>query len=132
MTQLTSTSEQVAKEELLLHKPLLETVVHYGKMAEECGLDGVVCSVHETKAIYEAVRPSFLTVTPGIRTASDTADDQVRTATPSFAKENGSSAIVVVTQLQKRKTPLKHMKQLNWNGRAFADETGYRKTSITH
>lgn len=132
VTQLTSTSEQVAKEELLLHKPLLETVVHYSKMAEECGLDGVVCSVHETKAIYEAVRPSFLTVTPGIRTASDAADDQVRTATPSFAKKTVRQPSSWAAQLQKRKTPLKHMKQLNWNGRAFADETGYRKTSITH
>ncbi|CDG25788.1 MULTISPECIES: orotidine-5'-phosphate decarboxylase [Bacillus amyloliquefaciens group] len=118
VTQLTSTSEQVAKEELLLQKPLLETVVHYGKMAEECGLDGVVCSVHETKAIYEAVRPSFLTVTPGIRTASDAADDQVRTATPLFAKENGSSAIVVGRSITKAENPVEAYEaiKLEWEG----------------
>lgn len=52
------------KDELLIEKSLIDTVVHYSKQAEESGLDGVVCSVHEAKAIYQAVSPSFLTVTP--------------------------------------------------------------------
>lgn len=65
VTQLTSTSEQMMKNELLIEKPLIDTVVHYSKLAEESGLDGVVCSVHEAKAIYQAVSPSFLTVTRG-------------------------------------------------------------------
>ncbi|MBT2573426.1 orotidine-5'-phosphate decarboxylase [Bacillus sp. ISL-51] len=118
VTQLTSTSEQMAKEELLLQKPLLETVVHYSKMADESGLDGVVCSVHEAKAIYETVRPSFLTVTPGIRMSQDTADDQVRVATPAFARENGSSAIVVGRSITKAKNPVKAYEsiKLEWEG----------------
>lgn len=71
VTQLTSTSEQIMKDELLIEKSLIDTVVHYSKQAEESGLDGVVCSVHEAKAIYQAVSPSFLTVTPGIRMSED-------------------------------------------------------------
>ncbi|MGG0160058.1 orotidine 5'-phosphate decarboxylase / HUMPS family protein, partial [Bacillus velezensis] len=65
-----------------------------------------------------AVRPSFLTVTPGIRTASDAADDQVRTATPSFAKENGSSAIVVGRSITKAENPVKAYEaiKLEWEG----------------
>ncbi|WP_024572825.1 orotidine-5'-phosphate decarboxylase, partial [Bacillus subtilis] len=75
VTQLTSTSEQIMKDELLIEKSLIDTVVHYSKQAEESGLDGVVCSVHEAKAIYQAVSPSFLTVTPGIRMSEDAAND---------------------------------------------------------
>lgn len=59
VTQLTSTSEQIMKDELLIEKSLIDTVVHYSKQAEESGLDGVVCSVHEAKAIYQAVSPHF-------------------------------------------------------------------------
>ncbi|MDM5301672.1 orotidine-5'-phosphate decarboxylase [Bacillus subtilis] len=118
VTQLTSTSEQMMKDELLIEKPLIDTVVHYSKLAEESGLDGVVCSVHEAKAIYEAVSPSFLTVTPGIRLSEDAANDQIRVATPAIAREKGSSAIVVGRSITKAKDPVKAYEavRLEWEG----------------
>lgn len=118
VTQLTSTSEQMMKNELLIEKPLIDTVVHYSKLAEESGLDGVVCSVHEAKAIYQAVSPSFLTVTPGIRMSEDAANDQIRVATPAIAKEKGSSAIVVGRSITKAKDPVKAYEavRLVWEG----------------
>lgn len=118
VTQLTSTSEQMMKNELLIEKPLIDTVVHYSKLAEESGLDGVVCSVHEAKAIYQAVSPSFLTVTPGIRMSEDAANDQVRVATPAIAREKGSSAIVVGRSITKAKDPVKAYEavRLEWEG----------------
>nr|WP_087992114.1 orotidine-5'-phosphate decarboxylase [Bacillus subtilis] len=118
VTQLTSTSEQLMKDELLIEKPLIDTVVHYSKLAEESGLDGVVCSVHEAKAIYEAVSPSFLTVTPGIRLSEDAANDQIRVATPAIAREKGSSAIVVGRSITKAKDPVKAYEavRLEWEG----------------
>ncbi|MGF7533266.1 orotidine-5'-phosphate decarboxylase [Bacillus mexicanus] len=118
VTQLTSTSEQIMKNELLIEKPLIDTVVHYSKLAEESGLDGVVCSVHEAKAIYQAVSPSFLTVTPGIRMSKDTANDQIRVATPAAAREKGSSAIVVGRSITKAKDPVKAYEavRLEWEG----------------
>ncbi|MCY7877552.1 orotidine-5'-phosphate decarboxylase [Bacillus spizizenii] len=118
VTQLTSTSEQMMKNELLIEKPLIDTVVHYSKMAEESGLDGVVCSVHEAKAIYQAVSPSFLTVTPGIRMSEDAANDQIRVATPAIAREKGSSAIVVGRSITKAKDPVKAYEavRLEWEG----------------
>ncbi len=118
VTQLTSTSEQIMKNELLIEKPLIDTVVHYSKLAEESGLDGVVCSVHEAKAIYQAVSPSFLTVTPGIRMSEDTANDQIRVATPATAREKGSSAIVVGRSITKAKDPVKAYEavRLEWEG----------------
>ncbi|MGQ9007312.1 orotidine-5'-phosphate decarboxylase [Bacillus stercoris] len=118
VTQLTSTSEQIMKDELLIEKSLIDTVVHYSKQAEESGLDGVVCSVHEAKAIYQAVSPSFLTVTPGIRMSEDAANDQVRIATPAIAREKGSSAIVVGRSITKAEDPVKAYKavRLEWEG----------------
>ncbi|ASB69659.1 orotidine-5'-phosphate decarboxylase [Bacillus subtilis] len=118
VTQLTSTSEQIMKDELLIEKSLIDTVVHYSKKAEESGLDGVVCSVHEAKAIYQAVSPSFLTVTPGIRMSDDAANDQVRVATPAIAREKGSSAIVVGRSITKAEDPVKAYKavRLEWEG----------------
>ncbi|MFP4959123.1 orotidine-5'-phosphate decarboxylase [Bacillus subtilis] len=118
VTQLTSTSEQIMKDELLIEKSLIDTVVHYSKQAEESGLDGVVCSVHEAKAIYQAVSPSFLTVTPGIRMSEDAANDQVRVATPAIAREKGSSAIVVGRSITKVEDPVKAYKavRLEWEG----------------
>lgn len=118
VTQLTSTSEQIMKDELPIEKSLIDTVVHYSKQAEESGLDGVVCSVHEAKAIYQAVSPSFLTVTPGIRMSEDAANDQVRVATPAIAREKGSSAIVVGRSITKAEDPVKAYKavRLEWEG----------------
>ena len=37
----------------------------------------------------------LISVTPGIRFADDSANDQKRIATPAYAKENGSTYIVV-------------------------------------
>ncbi|AEP90708.1 orotidine 5'-phosphate decarboxylase [Bacillus subtilis subsp. subtilis str. RO-NN-1] len=118
VTQLTSTSEQIMKDELLIEKSLIDTVVHYSKQAEESGLDGVVCSVHEANAIYQAVSPSFLTVTPGIRMSEDAANDQVRVATPAIARDKGSSAIVVGRSITKAEDPVKAYKavRLEWEG----------------
>lgn len=118
VTQLTSTSEQMMKDELLIQRPLIDTVVHYSKLAEESGLDGVVCSVHEAKAIYDAVSPSFLTVTPGIRMSEDASNDQIRVATPAIAREKGSSAIVVGRSITKAADPVKAYEavRLEWEG----------------
>ena len=95
VTQLTSTGAEMLRDELLIEKPLDETVLHYAKVAADAGMDGVVCSVHEVKKIHEACGKAFLTVTPGIRPAGSSAGDQVRIATPAFAKDQGSDFIVV-------------------------------------
>ncbi len=95
VTQLTSTSEERMKNDLLIDAPLAEVVEHYAKCAEESGLDGVVCSPHEAKRVKEVCGKDFVTVTPGIRFADSAADDQVRIMTPEKAKSVGSDYIVV-------------------------------------
>ena len=85
---------------------VLDCVIHYAKNAKEAGLDGVVCSVHEAKAIHEACGNDFLTVTPGIRLADDSKDDQKRVATPAYAKEQGCDYIVVGRSITKSADPV--------------------------
>ncbi len=95
VTQLTSTSEERMKNDLLINEPLAKVVEHYGKCAAESGLDGVVCSPHEAARVKEVCGKEFVTVTPGIRFADSVADDQVRIMTPEKAKKAGSDYIVV-------------------------------------
>ena len=95
VTQLTSTSEQRMKDELLIDRPLTEVVMHYAKNAREAGLDGVVCSPLESPVVHESCGADFITVTPGVRFAEGPSGDQARVTTPTRAKELGSDFIVV-------------------------------------
>ncbi len=105
VTQLTSTSKEAMNEELGIPGEVIDCVIQYAKNAKAAGLDGVVCSVHEAKAIHEACGDDFLTVTPGIRLSSDSKDDQKRVATPAYAKEQGCDHIVVGRSITKSKNP---------------------------
>lgn len=95
VTQLTSTSEERMRGELLINASINETIVKYASNAREAGLDGVVCSPLEAGMVKEACSAGFMTVTPGIRFADSGADDQVRITTPARAREIGSDYIVV-------------------------------------
>ena len=95
VTQLTSTSEERMKNDLLINEPLDKVVMHYAKCASECGLDGVVCSPLEAVKVKEVCGKSFMTFTPGVRFADGEVGDQVRITTPEKAKEIGSDYIVV-------------------------------------
>ena len=95
VTQLTSTSEERMRRDLLIERPLSEVVIHYAKNAKTAGLDGVVCSPLESGIVHECCGSDFVTVTPGVRFAGDEVGDQVRVTTPQKAKELGSDFIVV-------------------------------------
>ncbi len=95
VTQLTSTSEERMKQELLIDAPMEKTVMHYAQNAKAAGLDGVVCSPLEAGRVHEACGRDFLTVTPGVRFADGDKGDQVRVMTPAQAREIGSDYIVV-------------------------------------
>ncbi|UNT93489.1 MULTISPECIES: orotidine-5'-phosphate decarboxylase [Allobaculum] len=105
VTQLTSTSKEAMNEQQGIPGEVIDSVIRYAKAAKEAGLDGVVCSVHEAKAIKEACGEDFLTVTPGIRLATDSKDDQKRVATPEFARKQGCDYIVVGRSITKAADP---------------------------
>ena len=95
VTQLTSTSEERMRDELLIDRPIDEVVMHYAKNAKDAGLDGVVCSPLEAQKVHSVCGDDFLTVTPGIGFAGGEVGDQVRVTTPEKAKQIGSDFIVV-------------------------------------
>ena len=95
VTQLTSTSEETMRQELLINASINDTIVKYASNAREADLDGVVCSPLEAGMVKAACGSGFLAVTPGIRFADAAADDQVRITTPARAREIGSDFIVV-------------------------------------
>ncbi|MFM1514592.1 orotidine-5'-phosphate decarboxylase [Helcococcus ovis] len=107
VTQLTSISQEIMNEELLIKGNITDTVLHYAINATKAGLDGVVCSVYESKIIHEVCGNDFLTITPGIRLKGDCKDDQKRVATPELAKEEGSDFIVVGRSITRSKNPNK-------------------------
>lgn len=95
VTQLTSTSEERMRSDLLIEKPMEKVVMHYALNAKRAGLDGVVCSPLEAAAVHSVCGKDFYTVTPGIRFADGDKGDQSRVTTPERAKQIGSDYIVV-------------------------------------
>lgn len=95
VTQLTSTTQQVMQDELLVNATITDAVAHYAKNAHAAGLDGIICSPLEAALVKEVCGPQMLTVTPGVRFADGDTQDQARVTTPAKAKEIGSDYIVV-------------------------------------
>lgn len=75
------------------------------KLSFEAGLDGVVCSVFESKEIKAATSNNFITLTPGIRPFGEPNNDQKRVANLKVAKENRSDIIVVGRPIYQAKNP---------------------------
>lgn len=117
VTQLTSTSETDMQTDQLIKTSLLESVLHYSDLTKQAGLDGVVCSALEAEAIKQQNGAEFLRVTPGIRLASDAADDQIRVVTPEKARLIGSSNIVVGRSITRANDPVATYNQVlkEWN-----------------
>ena len=95
VTCLTSLDQEVLDNELLINDTLENVVLKWATNAKEAGLDGVVCSQLESKVIHDNLGMEFITVTPGIRLADDSVNDQKRVTTPAMARELTSSYIVV-------------------------------------
>ena len=95
VTQLTSTDQESMENDLMIHAPIDEVVMHYAACAAESGLDGIVCSPLEAGKVHDRCGKKFLTITPGVRFADGDVGDQKRVMTPAAAKEIGSDYIVV-------------------------------------
>ena len=65
------------------------------RQAVDAGLDGVVASPHEAGLVRKIGGPDFLVVTPGVRPAGASLDDQARAATPAAALQAGASHLVI-------------------------------------
>jgi orotidine-5'-phosphate decarboxylase len=98
VTILTSMNQKTLRE-VGIAGPPQTSVVKLAKLAKSAGIDGVVASVQEARAIRKACGRDFLIVTPGVRpndkSAATKADDQVRTATAAEAIRAGADFIIV-------------------------------------
>ena len=95
VTILTSSGE-TEMSEVGITADIPSEVLRLARLAADSGLDGVVASPQESRSIREAVaKPGFTIVTPGIRPASATNDDQRRVTTFMQAIQNGSDYVVI-------------------------------------
>lgn len=95
VTQLTSTSLQVLNEEIGISGSVEDAVIHYARLAQSAGLQGVVASPLEVAAIKKACGSGFVTVTPGIRPLGSDVGDQTRVTTPRDAVDLGTDYLVI-------------------------------------
>ncbi len=82
-------------------------------LAHECGLDGVVSSALEAPELRKTMGESFCLVTPGIRPAGASLDEQKRVTTPLQAIRNGANYLVIGRPITQASDPALLMQQLN-------------------
>ena len=113
VTVLTSMEESDLQQVGIQTEPE-QQVVRLARLAFDAGLDGVVCSSRETTLLRNSLDHGFVLVTPGIRPAGDSADDQKRIETPETALRKGSNYLVIgrpVTQAADPSAKLKGIMQ---------------------
>jgi orotidine-5'-phosphate decarboxylase len=95
VTVLTSISEEELQRDMGITESVQDYVVRMAKLAQQAGLDGVVCSAQEVPAIKQACGSNFITITPGIRPSWASSSDQRRALTPAQALAAGSDYLVI-------------------------------------
>ncbi len=96
VTVLTSIDQQIMNAELRIPGTVEAQVSHLAKLTQQAGLDGIVCSAADLKAIRHELPQDFLYVTPGIQGPTTAAgSDQKRVYTPQAAIRDGASILVV-------------------------------------
>jgi len=94
VTILTS-FDDAAIRQVGLEGTVSSRAVALARLAKEAGLDGVVSSAHEVRAIHEACGEDFLVLVPSVRPAGSATNDQARVATPGEATRAGANFLVV-------------------------------------
>ncbi len=110
VTLLTSINQEILEKEIGIKKRLEEQVVHLAKLAKVAGLDGVVASSWEIKEIRKACGEDFVILTPGIRPAGKSFDDQKRVMTPREAIKLGADFLVIGRPIRNAANPVEAAK----------------------
>jgi orotidine-5'-phosphate decarboxylase len=112
VTVLTSMNETVWKE-IGFNEDIPTSVLRLARLTQASGLDGVVCSAQEAPVLRRELGASFSLVTPGIRPADASLDDQSRVLTPAAAIRNGSSYLVIGRPITQAASPLLALQKIN-------------------
>lgn len=112
VTVLTSMNETVWKE-IGFNDDIPTSVLRLARLTQASGLDGVVCSAQEAPVLRRELGASFSLVTPGIRPADASLDDQSRVLTPAAAIRNGASYLVIGRPITQAADPLLALRKIN-------------------
>lgn len=104
VTILTSLKEEQLRD-IGMDDRVLPQVLRLAKLAEEEGMDGVVCSPQEIDAIKKEFGENLLVITPGIRPLWAAAQDQKRILTPRKAMDKGVDYMVIGRPIIKASSP---------------------------
>lgn len=104
VTVLTS-FDAVGLAETGVAKAPAEQVELLAKLAVDSGMRGLVCSPLEIERLRKIIPQEVKLITPGIRPAGSSTDEQKRVMTPSLAAEAGSDFIVVGRPILKAENP---------------------------
>ena len=110
VTALTSFDEENFSS--IYEKGINEKAEQFAKMSYENGLDGVVCSTFESRAIKNTTSNTFLTLCPGIRPFGEDSGDQQRVATLEVAKSEGVDFPVIGRPIYRDENPLKKVEDI--------------------
>ncbi|QZA79799.1 orotidine-5'-phosphate decarboxylase [Deefgea piscis] len=111
VTVLTSMgTEELA--EMGLPAPAVQ-VERLAKLAQSCGLDGVVCSAQEANQLKQICGADFKLITPGIRPVGSDSNDQTRIMTPKSAMQAGSDYLVIGRPITQSIDPILTLQQIN-------------------
>ena len=103
VTMLTSLDESDLKAVGVNDSPA-DHVMRLAELAHQSGLDGVVCSGHEIKAVHDQWKDGYFVV-PGLRMEGGTVGDQKRVVTPRQARDDGASVLVVGRPISRAEDP---------------------------
>ena len=104
VTLLTSLAD-VDLKEIGLSGSVGERAIALAELAQMSGLDGIVCAPTEAEAMRRRFGPGFLLVTPGVRPAGASAQDQQRVLTPSEAMARGADFLVIGRPITRAENP---------------------------
>lgn len=112
VTVLTSLGHQDLAQIGLDLKPETQ-VLRLACLAKAAGLDGVVCSAREAPLLRRELGPDFLLVTPGVRPAGSSTDDQQRVLTPAQALQAGADYLVVGRPITQAADPVAALQRIH-------------------
>ena len=111
VTVLTSMN-QASLSQIGITTDLATHVLNLAKLTQQAGLSGVVCSALEAPILRQQLGKDFCLVTPGIRPANASLDDQSRVVTPEDALQNGASYLVIGRPITQAANPLKALEAI--------------------
>jgi orotidine-5'-phosphate decarboxylase len=113
VTVLTSLSEDAFQAITGASRTIEAQVRHLARETKAAGLDGVVASPHEIRAIRQECGPGFLIVTPGVRPADAALNDQQRVMTPGEAVRAGADYLVIGRPIIAAPDPVEAAQHIN-------------------